>query len=285
MNLFKMIKIIYKSRAILFSIFLFTVVIFSFSGCTVKDELAKEKTNNVDYSITPQMLCDYYDLPESTFDSVDFELFLYYLDGNWDLFNDVTSEYVLDELKIFNEIPDNKKTYDEITLIKDKVYAGELPVDYIYYPILYSDCDKSLDDVDINTLSAVLYYDYSDTDSKFYVLDFYRGLFFVSDDPHGTFWSDSAVGTTDYSMKNQVIDKLVELDAYNWSWTNATQNSSGSTHDTVTMDQYDTERILTLKFENGEVISVHINRLEGEYSINTKHCQDFMSYIETLIIG
>ena len=280
-----MIKIIYKSRAILFSIFLFTVVIFSFSGCTLKDELAKEKTNNVDYSITPQMLCDYYDLPESTFDSVDFELFLYYLDGNWDLFNDVTSEYVLDELKIFKEIPDNKKTYDEITLIKDKVYAGELPVDYIYYPILYSDCDKSLDDIDINTLSAVLYYDYSDTDSKFYVLDFYRGLIFVSDDPHGTFWSDSAVGTTDDSMKNQVIDKLVKLDAYNWPWTNTTQNPSGSTCETDTLDQNDTERILTLKFENGEVISVHINRMEGEYSINTKHCQDFMSYIETLIIG
>ena len=203
MNPFEMIKNIYKSKAILFSIFLFLVILFSPAGCTLKDELSNEITNNVDYSITPQMLCDYYDLPESTFDSVDFELFLYYLDGNWDLFDDVTSEYVLDELKIFNEIPDNKKTYDEITLIKDKVYAGELPVDYIYYPILYNDSDKSLDDVDINTLSAVLYYDYSDTDSKFYVLDFYRGLFFVSDDPHGTFWSDSSSGTTDDSMKNQ----------------------------------------------------------------------------------
>ena len=79
-------------------------------------------------------------------------------------------------------------------------------------------------------------------------------------------------------MKNQVIDKLVKLNAYNWPWSNATQNSSGSTHDTVTMDQNDTERILALKFENGEVISVHINRLEGEYSINTKHCPYHKSY-------
>lgn len=262
---------------------IFLTAVFSlFAGCASEDEMVNVHTDKADYSITPQMLCNYYDLPESTFDGVDFKLFLYYLDGNWDLFDDVTSEYVLDELKIFNEIPDNKKTYDEITLIKDKVYAGELPVDYIYYPILYNDSDKSLDDVDINTLSAVLYYDYSDTDSKFYVLDFYRGLFFVSDDPHGTFWSDSSSGTTDDSMKNQVIDKLVELDAYNWPWMSTTQNPSGSTHDTVTVDQNDTERILTLKFENGEVFSVHINRMEGEYSINTKHCQDFMRYIETL---
>ena len=259
------------------------VAVFSlFVGCASEDEMVNVHMDNADYSITPQMLCNYYDLPESTFDGVDFKLFLYYLDGNWDFFGDVTSVYVLDELKIFNEIPDDKMTYEEISLIKDKIYAGGLPVDYIYYYILYNDSDKCLDDVDLNALSVVLYYDYSDADPQFYVLDFYRGLIFISDDPHGTFWSDSAAGKTDESMKNEVIDKLIELDAYNWAWKNSLQNQSGSADDVVTLDSNNTERILVLKFDNEEVVTVHLNSFEGEYSINTKHCQDFMRYIETL---
>ena len=259
------------------------VAVFSlFVGCASEDEMVNVHMDKADYSITPQMLCDYYDLPESTFDGVDFKLFLYYLDADWDFFGDVTSEYVLDELRIFNEIPDDKMTYEEISLIKEKIYAGGLPVDYIYYSILYNDSDKCLDDVDLNSLSAVLYYDYSDADSQLYVLDFYRRLIFISDDPHGTFWSDSAAGKTDESMKNEVIDKLIELDAYNWAWKNSLQNQSGSADDVVTLDSNNTERILTLKFDNEEVVTVHLNSFEGEYSINTKHCQEFMSYIETL---
>lgn len=262
---------------------IFLTAVFSlFAGCASEDEMVNVHTDKADYSITPQMLCNYYDLPESTFDGVDFKLFLYYLDADWDFFGDVTSEYVLDELRVFNEIPDDKMTYEEISLIKEKIYAGELPVDYIYYYILYNDSDKCLDDVDLNALSVVLYYDDSDADPQFYVLDFYRGLIFISDDPHGTFWSDSAAGKTDESMKNEVIDKLIELDAYNWAWKNSLQNQSGSADDVVTLDSNNTERILTLKFDNEEVVTVHLNSFEGEYSINTKHCQEFMSYIETL---
>lgn len=262
---------------------IFLTAVFSlFAGCASEDEMVNVHTDNADYSITPQMLCNYYDLPESTFDGVDFKLFLYYLDADWDFFGDVTSEYVLDELRVFNEIPDDKMTYEEISLIKEKIYAGGLPVDYIYYSILYNDSDKCLDDVDLNSLSVVLYYDYSDADPQFYVLDFYRGLIFISDDPHGTFWSDSAAGKTDESMKNEVIDKLIELDAYNWAWKNSLQNQSGSADDVVTLDSNNTERILVLKFDNEEVVTVHLNSFEGEYSINTKHCQDFMRYIETL---
>lgn len=83
-------------------------------------------------------------------------------------------------------------------------------------------------------------------------------------------------------MKNEVIDKLIELDAYNWAWKNSLQSQSGSADDVVTLDSNNTERILTLKFDNAEVVTVHLNSFEGEYSINTKHCQEFMSYIETL---
>ena len=83
------------------------ILVFLF-GC-------REVPSSMDNVITKKELCEYYNIPESTFDDVDFDLFMYYLDGNWELFHMVSSDHVINALEDFKALPNEDKTYEGIT--------------------------------------------------------------------------------------------------------------------------------------------------------------------------
>ncbi len=264
---------------------IFLTAVFSlFAGCASGDEMVNVHTDKVDYSITPQMLCDYYNLPESTFDGIDFDLFLFYLDADWDFFHSVSLEYVRSALEEYRAIPDEDKNYEGIERIKEIIYAD--PLQYAY--LTTSVCGKSLADENMDELSTIMYCNEYGSNTDLWILDFSHQVTFYSNDIRKALFLDSATGIADESMKNDIIEKISKLENSDWWkksenewWNNYSPAENG---DDVMPGYPDGIYVWTIYFEfdNGDVIKLIGNGKEDSYETIPNDLADFSHYVRLL---
>ena len=110
-----------------------------------------------------------------------------------------------------------------------------------------------------------------------WILDFSRGLTFVSDDVKGLYYTESATGTLDETIRKDVIDRLKAMENSEW-WLNG---------ETIWTDEIDNNVIdgvgsiwmMYLGFSNGDVIRLSGDGREGCYGMIPDDLADFSHYI------
>lgn len=249
-------------------------VLIMLNGC-------REGTSYMDRNISKKELCEYYGMPESEFDGIDFDLFLFYLDADWDFFHSVSSEYVRNALEEYRAIPDEDKTYEGIERIKEKIYADPLQYAYLTTGV----CDKTLADEELNELSTIMYCNEYGVNTDLWILDFSHQLTFSSNDIRKALFLDSATGIADDDMKNEIMEKISKLENSDW-WKNGENEwwnnySPAENGDDVMPGYPEGIYVWTLYFEfdNGDVIKLIGNGKEGSYETIPEDLADFSHYI------
>jgi len=232
----------------------------------------------LDRTISERELCDYYDLPETTFEGVDFNLFMFYLDANWELFHMVSSEHVLNALEDYRAIPDEEKTYEGIEAIKEAGYGRQVS-DYRYEYLVKNVCDKTLADENLDNLLVIMYANDNEI-ADVWVLDFSRELTFVSNDIRGIYNAETATGLADENMKNDVIGRLRLMENSEW-WQNG-ETTWGSDQNTEICDGIGPVWIMYFKFDNGDVIKLSGKGSEGSYEDIPEDLAEFSHYVRLL---
>ena len=197
-----------------------------------------------------------FQLQKNVFDDIEFDVFMDFLNIDSEHLDLISPEYVLSELRVYKEIPEEKRTYEDISIIKHKVEKGEIPVDYTYYHLLDHNENTKLENEDLNNLSVIIWYSMYFDDSYAHILDFYRGLCFASRNPRGLFWSTNASGVVDEHIKEKVIDllKLIVALTQNYTDSDCGLSSSDSGQKPLVLDSGISK--LVLKFENGDVVNI-----------------------------